>query len=137
MQNHSTPAPSTPPVGIPVPTPETNAPPVQEPEPERLPDEIPNPNPDEKRAPPKASPVRDNAAAGRFELEVDGDVVFADYRREGTTLIIDWVEAPRHLRGTGAADRLMRGILEHADERRWKIVPVCGYAATWMRRHSA
>jgi predicted GNAT family acetyltransferase len=137
MQDPSKPDPSGPPIGIPVPTPEPNAPPVKEPEPERLPDEIPNPNPDEKRAPPQALPVHDNMVAGRFELVVDDEVVVAYYRREQSTLIIDWVEAPRHLRGTGAADRLMRGILDRANVSGWRIIPVCGYAATWLRRNAA
>src|SRR5688572_5722026 len=50
--------------------------------------------------------VRDNPAKGRYELEVHGEIVFANYRRAGSTLVISHVEAPRPLRGTGAAGRL-------------------------------
>jgi hypothetical protein len=50
--------------------------------------------------------VRDNSERNRYELEIDGQIVFARYRRDGTTLFILHVEAPPALRGTGAAGRL-------------------------------
>jgi uncharacterized protein len=79
--------------------------------------------------------VRDNPPASRYELDVDGQIVFAIYRREGSTLYIRHVEAPPPLRGRGAAGRLMEGIVEIADRERLAIVPLCSYAAAWMRRH--
>lgn len=83
----------------------------------------------------QAAPIQDNTGRSRFELTVDGYLVFADYRRQGASLIIDWVEAAWPLRGTGAADKLMRGIVERARREGWTITPRCGYAATWLRRH--
>jgi predicted GNAT family acetyltransferase len=79
--------------------------------------------------------VIDNAAARRFELDVDGQVAHADYHVTDDTLYIDYVEAPPLLRGTGAAGRLMEGVMSAAAERGYAVVPVCGYAAAWMRRH--
>ena len=80
--------------------------------------------------------VRDNAAARRFEMEEGGHVVFADYRRVGGRLIIDHVEAPQVLRGTGAAGRFMEGLAAEARAAGEKIVPLCGYAAAWLHRHA-
>lgn len=77
--------------------------------------------------------MRDNRAASRFELDVDGDLVVADYRRQGSTLFIDWVEAPPQLRGSGAAGRLMAAIVAQARADGLGIVPICGYAAGWLR----
>jgi predicted GNAT family acetyltransferase len=82
---------------------------------------------------PEANNLVDNSSRSRFELNVDGQTVFANYRREGDVLTILWVEAPPALRGTGAAGRLMTLIGEEARRRGWKIVPVCGYAAAWLR----
>ena len=79
--------------------------------------------------------VHDNQKTGRYELDVDGQIVFAIYRREGSTLTIRHVEAPVPLRGTGAAGRLMEGIMEIAAREHLSIVPLCSYAAAWMRRH--
>ena len=81
------------------------------------------------------TPVKDNPAQSRYELDVDGRIVYANYRRQGSTLYIPYVEAPPSLRGTGAAGRLMEGVMDHARAERLKIVPICGYAALWMRRH--
>jgi predicted GNAT family acetyltransferase len=79
--------------------------------------------------------VRDNRDTSRYELDVGGQIVFAIYRRDGSTLYIRHVEAPPNLRGTGAAGRLMEGIVEIARAERLRIVPLCSYAAAWMRRH--
>lgn len=84
----------------------------------------------------KHSPeVRDNAEKSRFELDLDGQITFATYRREGASLVIRHVEAPPALRGKGVADQLMQGIMTIARRQRLKIVPRCGYAYSWMRRH--
>ena len=79
--------------------------------------------------------VTDNAARHRFELAEDGGVSFADYRREPGRLVIPHVEAPVALRGTGAAGRLMEGVLAMARGEGLKVVPLCGYAAAYIRRH--
>jgi len=81
--------------------------------------------------------LRDNIATGQFELDIDGETVFARYRREDGVLTILWVEAPPALRGSGAAGRLMKLVAEEAAERNWRIVPVCSYAAAWLRRSPA
>jgi predicted GNAT family acetyltransferase len=78
--------------------------------------------------------LRDNTAASRYELDIDGETVFANYRKSGDTLTILWVESPPVLRGTGAAGRLMKLLGQEAEAKGWNIVPVCGYAAAWLRR---
>jgi predicted GNAT family acetyltransferase len=82
-----------------------------------------------------ADPIQDNIERSRFELDVDGQVVFASYRRQGEVLAIYHVEAPPQLRGTGAAGKLMTGVAEIARQEGRKITPYCGYAAAWLRRH--
>jgi hypothetical protein len=80
--------------------------------------------------------VRDAAERNRFELEVEGQMVYADYRRQGGRLFIDYVYAPPALRGSGASGRLMDGVIAAADAEGAEIVPICGYAATYIRRKS-
>lgn len=67
--------------------------------------------------------IQDNTDRSRFELHVDGQVVFASYRRQGEVLAIYHVEAPPQLRGTGAAGRLMRGVAEAAHVRKGGRLP--------------
>jgi predicted GNAT family acetyltransferase len=79
--------------------------------------------------------MTNNGDAHRFELSENGHTAYADYRLDGARLYIDYVEAPPPLRGTGAAGRLMADIMAWARERGLEVVPVCGYAAAWIRRH--
>jgi predicted GNAT family acetyltransferase len=79
--------------------------------------------------------VRDNADLQRFELEENGLVAFANYRRSGGTVIIPHVESPLPLRGKGTAGRLMSGIVEKARAEGFRIAPTCTYAAIWFRQH--
>ncbi len=79
--------------------------------------------------------MTDNVALSRFELEEQGQVAFADYRRRGDILVIPHVESPAELRGAGTAGRLMQGLLALARLRGEKVTPLCSYAAAYIRRH--
>jgi len=79
--------------------------------------------------------VTENAAGERYELAVDGQIVFARYRRDGATVAIRHVEAPPALRGTGAASALMDGIMAIARRDGLRVTPLCSYAVWWLERH--
>ena len=79
--------------------------------------------------------VIDNTARNQYELPVEGQTVFARYRRNDGVVSILHVEAPVSLRGSGASGRLMQGIMELARAKNEKLVPLCSYAAAWMKRH--
>lgn len=81
------------------------------------------------------SEVIDNPAKSRFELDVDGNVAFADYRKRDGVLTIPHVEAPTVLRGTGAAGQLMEGLLAIVRKQGLKVRPVCPYAVSYIARH--
>ena len=77
----------------------------------------------------------DNKDESRFELEEDGHLAFAEYRIRDGRYLIPHVEADPALRGTGAAQRLMQHIVEHARAENLVIVPRCSYALAWFERH--
>ncbi len=79
--------------------------------------------------------VTDNTARSQYEMDVAGQTVFARYRRQGDATLILHVEAPPSLRGTGAADRFMQGLVALAAAQGTRLVPVCSYAVAWMKRH--
>lgn len=83
------------------------------------------------------SEVKDNRQRSRFEMAEAGQIVFADYRRDGTRLYIDHVESPPALRGSGAAGRFMEGLVDAARAEGATLVPICSYAAHWLARHPA
>jgi predicted GNAT family acetyltransferase len=77
-----------------------------------------------------------NESSDRYEMVVGNEVVFARCRSEGGILYINYVEAPPSLRGTGAADKFMKGLMEIVRTEKLKVIPICGYAAGWLQRHS-
>lgn len=80
--------------------------------------------------------ITDNPSLSRYELKEEGHVAYADYKRQdGGILAIKYVFAPEALRGSGAAGRLMEGIAVIARSEDLKILPICGYAAAWLRKH--
>lgn len=79
--------------------------------------------------------LRDNTDRQQFEMDVEGQIVFARYRRQGDIVSILHVEAPPALRGTGAAGRFMQALVERARADGFRMLPLCGYAAAWLRRH--
>ena len=70
----------------------------------------------------------------RYEMDEQGETSFADYRRQGDRLYIDYVFSPPVLRGTGASGRLMTALAADAKAKGLKITPICGYAGAWLRR---
>ena len=70
----------------------------------------------------------------RYEMDEEGLTSYADYRKTGDRLYIDYVFSPVPLRGTGASGRLMAALAADARDKGLKITPICGYAAAWLRR---
>jgi hypothetical protein len=80
--------------------------------------------------------VRDNRERQRYELILDDRIVtIADYQLDGSTLVVPHVETDPAMRGQGMADRLMRGMLDDLRAREMTIIPVCHFAASFLRDH--
>jgi predicted GNAT family acetyltransferase len=79
--------------------------------------------------------VRDNPDKKRYELAVDGGLVFSDYIRQGDKLLITHTETPPELQGRGLAGQLVRGMLTDVRAKGLKIVPLCSYIVDYFNRH--
>ena len=79
--------------------------------------------------------VRDNKSLGRFELDVEGTMAFANYRRAPGTVIITHTETPRALRGRGIASELVEGALRLIRADGSKVVAACDFVADYLRKH--
>jgi predicted GNAT family acetyltransferase len=79
--------------------------------------------------------VRDNKAQGRFELDVEGALAFANYRRTPDTVIITHTETPRSLRGRGVASELVGGALELIRADGLKVIAGCGFVVDYLQKH--
>lgn len=79
--------------------------------------------------------VRDNTALNRYELDIDGAMAFANYRRTATADIITHTETPRALRGRGVASELIKGALELIRTNGRKVVAGCSFVVDYLERH--
>jgi predicted GNAT family acetyltransferase len=79
--------------------------------------------------------IKDIAAKSRFELEVEGDVAFASYRRANGELTIFHTEVPVALRGRGIGSRLVRAVLDEIRRRGMRVVPRCSFVRSVIERN--
>ena len=79
--------------------------------------------------------VRDNKARGRFELDVEGAVAFANYRLAPGAVIITHTETPRALRSRGIASELVQGALQLIRADGSKVVAGCGFVVDYLQKH--
>lgn len=79
--------------------------------------------------------VRNNTALNRYELDVDGEIAFADYRFAPGKVIITHTETPRALRGRGIASKLVQGALEQIRADGLKVVAGCGFVVDYLEKH--
>jgi predicted GNAT family acetyltransferase len=79
--------------------------------------------------------VRDNTERHRIELDAEGHVAFANYKRDGAVLTILHTEVPKELNGKGIGSALVRGLLDQARAQGLTVVPLCPFVAAYMDKH--
>ena len=79
--------------------------------------------------------VRDNKERHRFEMGVNGDVAFANYRLGDGVVIVIHTEVPAAVEGRGLGSQLVRGMLDQIRASGRKVVPLCGFVASFIRSH--
>ena len=84
---------------------------------------------------PTDSSVIDNPQENRFELAVEGQTAVLNYERTPKSLVLVHSEVPASLRGRHLGDRLVEGAIEHARGQGLRIVAVCPFVRTYLRKH--
>lgn len=79
--------------------------------------------------------VRDNPAAHRFEVALDGDTAVAEYRLKDGVINFYHTEVPPAFEGRGIGGALIRAGLAAARERGLKVQPDCPFFAAYFQRH--
>lgn len=79
--------------------------------------------------------VTHNPGMNRFETWIDNYPSKLDYIQDGKNFVITHVGVHPELRGQGVAGRLVEVSLEYARENSLRVLPMCSYAAAFMRRH--
>ena len=76
-----------------------------------------------------------NPGENRFETWVDGYLSKLDYIQDGKNFVITHVGVHPELRGQGVAGRIVEASLVYARENFLRVVPMCSYAAAYIRRN--
>jgi uncharacterized protein len=76
-----------------------------------------------------------NPTENRFETWIDGNLSKLDYIQDEKNFVITHVGVHPSLRGQGVAGRIVEASLAYAREKELRVVPMCSYAAAFIRRH--
>ncbi|MFZ5882986.1 MAG: GNAT family N-acetyltransferase [Chloroflexota bacterium] len=76
-----------------------------------------------------------NPAEQRFETVIEGKLCKLDYLRDGNRFVITHVGVHPSLRGQGIAGKIVEAALQYARENSLRVIPMCSYAAAYIRRH--
>jgi len=76
-----------------------------------------------------------NLAENRFEIWIDGQLARLDYTEDGDTIVMMHVGVPYEFRGHGVAGVITKAGLEYAKSRSLRVIPMCPYVATYIRRN--
>lgn len=79
--------------------------------------------------------VIQNEAEDRFETWIDNQLSKLDYLQDGNTMVMTHVGVHPEHRGRGVAGKLTQVALEFAREKSFRVIPMCPYIATYIRRN--
>jgi predicted GNAT family acetyltransferase len=79
--------------------------------------------------------IQHNIAEQRFEVQFENLLCVIDYRLDGKFLTLPHVGVPKPLEGRGIAGELTRAALDWARAENFRVIPVCPYVQTWLKRH--
>jgi len=80
--------------------------------------------------------VTHNEDAQRFELQVDGLRALLTYRGFPDRIVLAHTEVPQPLEGHGLAARLARFALDFARSNHLRVVSLCPYVSSFIRKHA-
>ncbi len=77
-----------------------------------------------------------NAAASRFEMDIQGKRALIDYRKKDEdTYNLYHAEVPPEFEGRGFGGQLVKGTLEQIKTEGKKFIPTCPFIVAYVRRH--
>ena len=80
--------------------------------------------------------IRHNEQQSQFETTIDGHTGYAAYDLEDPDRIVfTHTIVPKELEGRGIASAIVTHALNHAREKNLRVVPQCGYVASFIKRH--
>ena len=79
--------------------------------------------------------INHNPANHTFEVWIAGKLSKLDYIQDEKNFVITHVGVYPEQRGQGVAGKIVEAALEYAKENSLRVVPMCSYAAAYIRRN--
>lgn len=79
--------------------------------------------------------ITHNPAQHAFEVWIDGHLSKLDYIQDGKNFVITHVGVYPEHRGQGVAAKIVDAGLQYARENSLRVIPMCSYAAAYIRRN--
>lgn len=76
-----------------------------------------------------------NPANQAFEVWIDGHLSKLDYLQDAKNFVITHVGVYPEHRGQGIAAKIVESGLQYARENSLRVIPMCSYAAAYIRRN--
>jgi predicted GNAT family acetyltransferase len=76
-----------------------------------------------------------NEPIHNFELFVDGQRAFIDYKQKDNKVYLIHTEVPETLKGKGVAEAIVEKTLTYLEANHYKLVPLCSYVQMFLKRH--
>src|SRR5215467_3398166 len=71
----------------------------------------------------------------RFEVLIDGEKAFLEYRMKGEDIAFMHTEVPENLSGKGVASALAVYAFNYAKENNLPVIVYCPFVKTFLKRH--
>lgn len=79
--------------------------------------------------------LTDNVQTARFELALQGEIAFIDYKKKSGKLYLIHTEVPTKLEGNGVGTALVEKTLRYAKENNLQVVPLCSFVQSYLHKH--
>jgi len=79
--------------------------------------------------------VTHNESEHTFEVWINGHLSKLDYIQDEKNFVIAHVGVYPEFRGQGVAGKIVEAGLEYARQNSLRVIPMCGYAAAYIRRN--
>jgi len=79
--------------------------------------------------------VTHNQANHAFEVWIDGQLSKLDYIQDAKNFVITHVGVYPEFRGQGVAAKIVEAGLQYAKQNSLRVIPMCSYAAAYIRRN--
>jgi len=80
-------------------------------------------------------PLSFNETEHRFEMEIEGQQAFIDYKKSGNKIYLVHTEVAESMEGKGVAAALVNKTFHYLEEHHLQLVPLCSYVQHYLHKH--